>query len=371
MGSTHACCAQKERREPTTSRQPPSKRSQTMARPQTFVQTVDRNLHEIMLGLEVAASVLFAIGQFSVKNCSVTALWVSFANGRAPRCEIDLSNSWDANVVLHSLIAATLVALLFITTVRLFGVQRRQRRINSILRIKRDRGVLFVISSVPFGGHNTSESFKDYFTWTTPQDGVEGVRRLLPLLFEIGVKPEQISVKFSEKVNDEELIRSNLFLIGGHEHNSITERFNRDSIPVGDRRAGHPTPMQLDQNQIIQKGSAPLATELRDGVPVRDFGLVTRGVNHYTVKPDGSRPCAVWSFEGVRHWGTLSGIDVLAAITSKKCSKRLARQCPGISSSLEDAPLIQFVTQCSVDKEYDLNFDDQIVSVYPSEGGGP
>jgi hypothetical protein len=123
--------------------------------------------------------------------------------------------------------------------------------------------------------------------------------------------------------------------------------------------------MKLDQNRIVLEGTKALATELRDGAPVRDFGLVTRGVNHYTLRPDGSAPCVVWSFEGVRHWGTLSGIDVLAAITSKKCSRRLAKRCPGIDRKTDDAPLIQFVTQCGVDTEYDLNFDDQIVAAYP------
>jgi hypothetical protein len=325
-------------------------------------QLLSNYLHESMLALEIIGAVALT---WSLGIPVVPALRCEHRIFGA--CWDGLLARLDALTWVHITNAAVLALLLMFTTAKLFSDYRRRRRINKILRIKRDRDILFVISSIPYG-HNEDEGqggFKDYFTWTTPQDGVEGVKRLLPLLLQIGVQPDQISVKFSEKVNDEELCRSNLFLIGGHQHNAITERFSRDNVPDGQTRPGAPSPMRLENNQILDSSGTAFKTELPKGVPVRDYGLVTRGINHYTDKPDGNLPCAVWSFEGVRHWGTLSGIDVLSAIALRKCSKKLVRRCPGLRQRIDKSGVVQFVTECNVDSEYDLNFEDRIVATFP------
>lgn len=299
-------------------------------------------LHEIMLTLEIILLALF----FSP--------WVL-----SPRP----MTIWDflhLHEALHIIMLLALVLLLALTVYKIASERYDRWRLNRILRINRRHNVLIVLSSIAF--HRPAEplAFKDYFPWTTPTDGVEGIKRLMPLFERIGIPHEKITFKFSEKVNDSDLEECNLFLIGGHEHNCIARKLNNSAA----NDSGHSTSIVLERNQIRLPDLSIKETQWErkaDGgnEPCRDYGLVTRGINRATRK-DGRRPCVMWAFEGVRHWGTLAGIDIVAQIAYNEHYRKLKRHCPALKQRPSSDAFVQFVVSCDVDAARDLDFAHQI-----------
>jgi hypothetical protein len=309
-----------------------------------FHELMLHRLHEIMLVLEIILLGLF-----------FSPLLVS------PR-KITIWDLLDPDEALHMAMLAAFVALLLLTTYKVISERYGRWRLNRILRINRRRKVLIVLSSVPFDPPNQGQSFKDYFNWTTPADGIEGVKRLMPLFERIGIPQEMVTFKFSEKVNDNELRECNLFLIGGHEHNSVARRLN--DLTLG--RAGV---IVLKDNKIILPDSSIKETQWKKNQagtdePSLDYGLVTRGVNRF-ISPDGHRPCVMWAFEGVRHWGTLAGIDIVSRIAYRKPYKTLQRRCRALKYRPDNDRFVQFVVSCNVDSAHDIDFDHKIDYVAP------
>jgi hypothetical protein len=302
-------------------------------------EMVLHRLHEIMLVLEITLLGLF----FGPLVMSAELLTIS----------VFLHPELDQ--VLHILMLFVLLLLLVLTVYKIASERYERWRLNQILRINRRRRVLIVLSSIAFHPPDQARAFKDYFPWTTPIDGVEGVKRLMPLLERIGIPQERITFKFSEKVNDSDLVDANLFLIGGHEHNCVARQLNNESSKL----------IVLEHNKINLPDQSFKVTEWKKSAtgvnePCRDYGLVTRSINR--VRKDGRQPCVMWAFEGVRHWGTLAGIDVLAQIAQ---NKELKRSCPALKQRPHSKEFVQFVVSCEVNAGLDQDFDHKIDYVPP------
>jgi hypothetical protein len=307
-------------------------------------QLIVERLHEIMLAVEIILLAIF----FAEPLKFIVAAVLGKRDISWPAIEVDK--------LLHALMLLLLLVLLVMTTFMVISESVDRRRVNSILQLNRHHGVTIVLSSIPFSA-NTAE-FKDYFLSTTPIDGVEGIKLLVPLLQRIGIGPEKITFKFSSRADIADLSMTNVFIIGGHQNNRVAKQLNYD-LPVHPNRP--PQKIRLADNKIHMRDGRIIETEFVEGLPHEDFGLVTRGPNRFSIRPGGGTPCVMWSFEGVRHWGTLSGIDLLAAIAQPGGFKELATHCPDLTRrKLAADEFVQFIARCKVDNQYDLNVDNKI-----------
>lgn len=308
----------------------------------SFCAWLERRLHVVMLCLEICVLVLF------------------FHNLHA----IDATSP---DFALHAAIAAILGLLMLVTLVKIVSDVTVRNRLRTILRVNMGYEVLIALSTIKFDEPKPSgtaadiignNAFQEHFQWATASDGLVAIKRLVPLLEKIGMMTSQIHIRFSDHITRAELAKMNVFVIGGHQNNRIAAKLPPSTLER--------LQVILRDNKIRLPNNKLLDTVFINNDYVRDFGLVTRMANPFFEAGDGT-PCVFWLFEGVRQWGTRTGITLLSNIVTNAGRAKINRYCPELEKNAVAAGPVQFVSKCeaSVDRDLDLLSNTEII--FPDE----
>ena len=175
-----------------------------------------------------------------------------------------------------------------------FAYRSTRRPLRQFYAFHRKSRTWIVLSGV------RSPDKNEFFEFSSPIDGVYSYDALSEYLSNMNFKRDTYGVRFAGDLG-RDMYADNLILIGGYEHNPISQALN----------GNHNRSFSFSNNTIVEKQGDKrnweAALDVSSKRIVKDYCLITRLSNPYCTRDDGTTTTIV-AFEGVRHFGTVGGV---------------------------------------------------------------